>query len=136
MGLPAFASVIDFESRYSGSVPAVDVYRVDTLLSDASTLIREVAGDDYVDDDDALETFPALFVIVCCEAARRAYDNPQGLTGETVGNYTWRGSTSGGSVYLTPGEAKRIRKAAGRMGAVSVTMSNDLPCVYENGSGW
>lgn len=122
--MSAFASINDFRLRYGGSVPTADVARIDMLLADASTLIREAVDDDYLDD-----VFPDLFTIICVEAARRAYDNPQGLTGETIGNYTWRGSGSGGALFLTAAELKAVRKAAGKTGARSVTLSNDLPYV-------
>lgn len=199
MTLPALAIFSDFENRYSGSLPAIDNHRVETLLADASALVREAAGMDWEDGarvavsassntnsitcaTDPRETdlfvgatieirtaatgaviatkvitemtatsiswawgnvsvttaqsvylpVPEVVVIVCCEAVRRAYDNPQGLTGETVGNYSWRsyrGSAGEGSLFLTPGELRSVRKAAGKLGVVSANLSNDLPYV-------
>ena len=187
MSLPSLATILDFENRYSSSVPALDVGRIETLLADASALVREAAGRDWPsgarvdvsvasntnsitcaadpqDTDlkvgDTLEIrtratgvvvatkvittmtetsiswqwgnvsvttaesvylpVPGMVVIVCCEAVRRAYDNPQGLTGETVGNYSWRGSVAGGSVYLTADEQRAIRKLVHQRGAFSV----------------
>lgn len=136
MSLPPFADNAAFELRYSGTVPAADDSRILALLMDASTLIREIAGDDYVDDAGELETFPDVFTVICVEAVRRVYDNPQGLTGETIGNYAWRGPTNGGAVSLTPDEVRAIRRAAGNLGLVSVTLSSDLPCVYSEGDIW
>lgn len=207
MTLPAFATSFDFENRYSGSVPAIDVSRLDTLLADASALVREATGMDWVAGErvavsaasnttsitcatDPRDTdlfvgatieirtrtsgalvatkvitamtatsvswawgavdvttaesvylpVPDVVVAVCCEAVRRAYDNPQGLTGETIGNYSWRsyrGTAGEGSLYLTPGELRLVRKAAGKLGVSSANLSNDLPCVASSeGLGW
>lgn len=199
MSLPAFATVGDFDDRYSGSVPAIDMARVQKLLEDASTLVREAAGMDWsgaeqvavsaatnttsvtcaTDPRDTdlwvgatieirtkatqvvvttkVITFmtatsiswawgdvsvttaesvylpiPAVIPIVCVEAVRRAYDNPQGLVGETVGNYTWRGSGGSGAVYLTPTELRKVRRAAGKLGVGSISLSHDLPYVRES----
>jgi hypothetical protein len=197
MSLPAFATLANFEDRYSGSVPAVDAARVEKLLEDASTLVREAAGMDWSGNEqvavsaatnttsitcatDPRETdlwvgatieirtkatqvvvatkvitemtatsiswawgnvsvttaqsiylpTPPVVIVVCVEAVRRAYDNPQGLVGETVGNYTWRGSGSGGALHLTPAELRMVRRAAGKLGVGSISLSNDMPYVY------
>lgn len=195
MSLPSFATTVDFERRYSGSVPAVDAYRLETLLADASALVREAAGRDWPDGarvavsvasntnsvkcvSDPRDTdlwvgatieirtvatgavvatkiitamtatsiswqwgnvsvttaesvylpVPDVVVSICCEAVRRAYDNPQGLTGETVGNYTWRGSGgNGGSLYLTPREQRTLRKIAGKLGVGTIGLEGYMP---------
>lgn len=205
--LPAFATIVDFERRYSGSVPALDTDRVEALLEDASALVREATGMDWIAgarvavsaasntnsitcatdprDTDlfvgatieirtvATDTLvatkvitamtatsvswrwgdvsvttaesvylpvPEVVVAVCCEAVRRAYDNPQGLTGETVGNYSWRSyrdNAGEGSLYLTTAELRLVRKAGGKLGVTSANLSNDLPCAYSSEvAGW
>jgi hypothetical protein len=199
MSLPAFATIPDFEDRYSGSVPAIDMARVEKLLEDASTFVREAAGMDWSGDEqvavsassnttsitcatDPRDTdlwvgatieirtkatqavvatkvitemtstsiswawgdvsvttaesvylpIPAVIPIICVEAVRRAYDNPQGLVGETVGNYTWRGSGGNGAVYLTSAELRMVRRAAGKLGVGSLSLSHDLPYVEDS----
>jgi hypothetical protein len=199
MSLPSFATIGDFENRYSGSVPAIDMHRVETLLADASALVREAAGRDWASGErvavsvasnttsitcatDPRDTdlwvgatieirtkatnvlvatkvitamtetsiswawgnvsvtvaesvylpAPEVFVLVCCEAVRRAYDNPQGLTGETVGNYSWRGGGGLGSLYLTPAEQRMIRKAAGKLGVGTIELEGYMPVVDED----
>lgn len=118
-----FVSLATFEARYAGTIPAADESRLEALLSDASALVSELAGTDY-------ETVaaPATIISIVCEMVRRVYDNPNGLQGETIGDYTWRGgaATSSG-LYLTAQESRTIRRAAGRLGVGSITLTSCLP---------
>ena len=126
MSLPSLATPEQFEARYGASVD--DGIRLQALLDDASALTREAAGADYIDVAEALTAVPQIMIAVVCEAVRRAYDNPAGFEGETIGDYTWRGGrTSGSGVYLTNDERRRIRLAAGKSTAVSVALNSLYP---------
>lgn len=128
--LPPLASLGGFLTRYSGVVATADAARVAALLDDASALVREVAGSDYVDDDGALDDVPAVLAVIVTEVARRAYDNPQALTGETVGNYSWRGArTTGSSLYLTTDERRTVRRVAGKLCVGTVDLEGYLPVI-------
>lgn len=124
--MTAYATLADFEDRYVGTLDADDMTRVETLLADASALVEEVAGG-------AITSPPATLVPLVCEVARRAFDNPAGLRGETIGDYTWRVGESGSGVYLTANERRTVRRAAGVLGVGSLTMSSDFPATQTLG---
>ena len=135
-----FVTLATFADRYENTIPAADETRVLALLSDACALASDLAGIDY----DAVAV-PASIASVVCTAARRAYENPIGLQGETIGDYTWRagGSTAtmapASGVYFTPDEARIIRRAAGRSRVGSLTMTSALPAPASDpmvGSSW
>lgn len=131
----ALATIDDYCSRYGGDSDSDDADSITTLLSDASAFVIDVAGKDWtvIDPDDdsvSLEDVPAMVVIVVCEAARRAFENPAGLQSETMGDYTWRAQLTGASttgVFLTSAERAIVRRAAGKFGFGSVTMTSQLP---------
>lgn len=75
------------------------------LLRDLVTgLIDELADFDG--------TYPATVKAIALTAAARAYTNPQGLTSETIGEYSYR-RTGGSGVYLTAEEKSAISAAGG-----------------------
>jgi len=133
VSLPSLATLTQLESRYDSSVD--NPGRAQALLDDASALVREVAGSDYVDVDNALTGVPQRIISIVCEVTRRAYENPRGLQGETLGDYTWRAGYTGtkGSaamgVYLTSAEQSAVRRAAGKFGASSVSLTKLMPYV-------
>lgn len=129
MSIPALATLQQFQTRYESGVGVADEGRIEALLDDASALVRDIiAPEDYVDDADELEAVPGAIIAVVCEAARRAFDNPAGLEGETTGNWTWRGSTKTESgVYLTRQEKRTVRRAAGKLGVGTVTLEGFAP---------
>ncbi len=123
----SFATITDFIARY-GSVAASDETRVDALLADACAMVEDLTGETYTS-----ATVPQAIIGVVATAVRRAYENPSGLTGETIGNYTWQGGRSGGAgVYFTAQEQKVIRRAAGKQGVVAHTLEGYLPVVDES----
>lgn len=122
----SFVTIDDFELRYENTVPAADVARVEALLGDACDLAMDVIGKTYADG----ATVPSILTAKVCEAVRRAYDNPSGLQGETIGDYSWRGSSGGSAsagVYFTPAEIRIMRRAAGRSGAGAIELEGDFP---------
>lgn len=130
--MTAYADHDDFALRYGRTLTASEETRVEALITDAQALVDDATGTTFT------TTIPDTVVMVVCEAARRAFDNPAGLQGETIGDYTWRTGYSGTSnsllsgVYLTPQEKRMVRRAAGVLSAGSVTLSSEgmLPAVW------
>jgi len=128
MSLPALATLSDFEDRYGRMLEADETMRVSVLLDDVSALVRDVAGVDWLnDDDDELEDVPGTIVAVVCEVVRRGFDNPAGLAGETIGDYSWRAGKVNYGVYLTTEERRTVRRAAGRLSVGTVGLEGILP---------
>jgi hypothetical protein len=115
MSLPPFATVQDLEVRLGvvvGSLSGLDLARAQANLDDASAIIREVANTDWVDVDGVTLTAPPVVAVVCRTAALRAYNNPNGYTSETIGDYGYQLSQKNTEVYLTDSEALTVRRAA------------------------
>jgi hypothetical protein len=126
------ATLSDFQSRYERTLTDVDeMSRVRVLITDASALVCDVA-------DSVFATVPATVVAVVCEVVRRAFDNPTGLQGETIGDYTWRGgkATVDGGIYLTAQERRTVRRAAGKVGVSTLTLTGDLPIYPSDSRLW
>lgn len=123
MALPALVSLDDFALRTPG-IDAVDEDRAQACLDDASALIRAEAAVTWVDDDGGLAEVPEVVVAVCVAVALRAWLNPDGARSEQIGNYsvTWADSSTG--VYLSEGERRMIRRAAGRSAIGAVTLES------------
>src|SRR5665647_3764166 len=109
----AFVAFDEFQTRYENTIPAADEERVGALLDDACALAADITGEAYADSSGS--EVPGAVLATVCTAVRRAYENPLGLGGETIGDYSWRvsaGSDSG--VYFTPNEARIMRRSAGK----------------------
>lgn len=128
--LPAFASFQELAARTPGGIDDSDLERALAALDDASSLIRDEAGKSWVDTDGNLalpigaDAWRAdTLVRVCCSAARRSLDNPEGVTQESLGAYSVGVSNSSSDVYLTSGERRSVKRAAGKgsIGAVPIT---------------
>jgi hypothetical protein len=106
--------------------------RAESILSEASELIRDVAGEDWVDDNGVLTNVPRRVAQICVSVAYRAFTNPEALTQRTIGDSSKsfdRAQREGGeAVYLTDAEEKAVRKAAGSSGMVSVTLVSPYNC--------
>ncbi|MDN4479904.1 hypothetical protein [Demequina muriae] len=92
----------------------VERARASAALADATALaLDEVAP--HVAADWSLGA-PASVHVIILKAARREYENPQGLRSETVGEHGVTIAFASG-VYLTEPEKRSIRRAAtGRVG--------------------
>lgn len=124
MSLPALVSLDDFALRVS--VSASDEERAQACLDDASALIRAEAGDeDWVDDDGALETVPDVIAAICVAVAVRAFRNADGVRSETIGNYSVAYADTSTAVFITAGERRMIRRAAGLTGISSVSLEGE-----------
>lgn len=124
----SFVTFEDFQLRYENALPAADEERVAVLLEDACDLAADIIGRSYPETSG--NEVPSIIIAKVCEAVRRAYENPSGLQGETIGDYTWRGSSVGVGaalgIYFTPAESRIMRRAAGRSAAGSIDLETDL----------
>lgn len=128
MPLPPFASLADLDARRPGGVTDRETARAWAAIIDASALVRSVAnGKTWVNDAQALVDVPAIEILraVVCAAARRALDNPDGVSSETLGAYSVALANSSGDVYLTQNEARQVRKAAGLTGVFTIATTRD-----------
>lgn len=105
-------SVVELEARLglpAGSLADEDKIRAEAALEDATTLVlAEVSP--------ARATLwasaaPRVVALVVLKAARREFDNPRGITQETLGEHSVGLSESSG-VYLTVRELAQVRRAA------------------------
>lgn len=90
-------------------VDDVDIARATKALEDATTLALDEVATAYAEKwrIDA----PASVTLVILKAARREFDNPRGLSAETLGEHTVALSDTSG-VYLTAREVATIQRAA------------------------
>jgi hypothetical protein len=126
--LPPLASV-EHLGRKLGYVPEESERdRAETLLDEASELIRDKAGKTWVTDEGALESVPRRVRLICVASAYRAFTNPEGLTQRSIGDssksYDRTSREGGEAVYLTDDEIRSIRKAAGTSSLVAVTLES------------
>jgi len=91
-----------------------DRKRAEAALDDATTLALAEVSPARADRWTA--NAPSVVRLVILKAARREYENPQGLTQETLGEHMIGNSQTSG-VYLTPAEVAQLQRAAGRSGA-------------------
>ena len=126
----SFVAYEDFQIRFENTIPAADEERVAVLLEDACALAADVIGTDYVGDSGV----PGAIIATICTAVRRAYENPDGFQGETIGDYSWRATPAAGGVgvYFTPDEARVMRRAAGRSKVGSIELEGMLPDSIED----
>lgn len=127
--LPPLASLEQLSSRLGITLDAEtpDGARAAAALEDASSLVREEAGVDYVDDHGELsDAIPDTIVSITLAAAGRAYRNPDGKTQTSVGDVSisYSFSSGGASVYLTKAEAQAIRRAAGLSSVSTVELTS------------
>lgn len=124
--LPPLASVEQLADRLGHTPEGAEADRAAALLIDASELIRDVAGEDWVDDANELEDVPRRVEKICLAVAYRAFVNPEALSQRSVGDsaksFDRTRREGGEAVYLTEQEKRAVRKAAGGSTFTSVTM--------------
>jgi len=127
-----FVSFDEFQVRYENTIPAADEERVGALLDDACALAADITGATYAVGD----AVPGVITATVCTAVLRAYDNPSGLAGETIGDYSWRGASVAGAgayfgsgLYFTPAEERIMRRAAGKLSVGTLELQGMLPAV-------
>jgi len=126
--LPPLASLQEFSARLGYTPEGVEAERAEALLDEASELIRDEAGEDWVDSDSGLGLVPRRVVKICLAVAYRAFVNPEALTQRGIGDsnksYDRTRREGGEAVYLTEAERKAIRRAAGASTFTAVTLTS------------
>jgi len=129
----SFVSFMEFQVRYENTIPAADEERVVAFLEDACALVSDIVGATVTaawDEDGSGTGAPGSVVAAVCAAVRRAYDNPGGLAGETIGDYSWRGTSGVGAsagVHFTAAEIRQIKRAAGVSAVGTIELEGLLP---------
>lgn len=113
------------EARLRRTFAGDELTQAQSYIDDASALVRDEAGDDFLDDSGAL-VVPDAVVPVVVSAVRRALFNPGGLGHEQIGSYAYSGAPQDG-VFLTKPERRIVRRAAGKLGAGTVTLEGWMP---------
>ena len=116
MVLPALATTDDLDARTPGGLDASDLTRASAALDDASAMVRSVAGKTWTTDGVLDDDVPHIAKVVTCTVARRIISNPEGLSQESIGSYSYSIGNSSSDVYLTRAERVAIRSAAGKTG--------------------
>lgn len=127
--LPLLATVNAFAGFLGASFTSEEELRAEAVLRSASSLVRDEARKTWVIDDVLTDVSETAYTIVL-EVARRAWENPNGLTSEQYPEYTWRGTDRvEPGVYLTEGEKKRLQRLRGSSGLwVQQTTRRDPRC--------
>jgi hypothetical protein len=129
----SFVSFTEFQVRYENTVPVADEERVAALLDDACALVTDIVGATVTaawDEDGSGTEAPGGVVAAVVAAVRRVYDNPSGLQGETIGDYSWRSASAAGApagVYFTAAETRQIKRAAGVSVVGTIELEGMLP---------
>jgi hypothetical protein len=111
------ADVGGLEARLGRTFEGAEATRVIALLDDASSLVRDVAGKDWIDPDTgALEPVPGTVRATVLRAVERAVRNPEGFSAESAGDYSYQRTGVQPGIYLTEAEEKAIRRAIGKSG--------------------
>jgi hypothetical protein len=127
--MPALPPAVgDLEARLGlplGTLADEDLARAEAALDDATALaLAEVST---TRAQRWTVEAPAVVSLVVLKAARREFENPRGLTTETIGEHS-AGLTDSSGVYLTAREIAQIRRAAtGRSGGFVGTIRTPTP---------
>jgi hypothetical protein len=122
--MPALASLADFEARLGRTLQEADRARALAVLEDASAWVRAEAGQDWIDDDGALETVPAAVKSVCLSVSRRVFDNPEGHMQESIDGYSYGRTNASTDLFLTRQEQRLLRRALGQGGLSSIELES------------
>lgn len=113
--LPPLATIDDILARAPELRDALDEAQAETLITDASAIIRSSAGRNWVSaDGDELEGVPDGIPGVCAMMVIRALRIPDGVTQESVGNWSvsYASAYATDRLYLTRAEKQLIRGAS------------------------
>lgn len=114
--LPAFATTDELADRLPGGISTSDLARAQAAIDDVSALIRSAAGENWVDENNALADVPDIVVAITLRSALRAFANPTGVTQQTVGPFSESYANASTDVYLTAAERAMVKQAAGYSG--------------------
>lgn len=107
--LPALADLYGLEDRFGRELAAGERARALAALDDASALVRQEGAQDWVDDG-GVPNPPGAVAAVVLAAALRTFRNPEGLSSETIDDYTYRRAGVEPGVYLTDTEKAIVRR--------------------------
>lgn len=112
------ASIDALVDRLGSELSGLELERARAAINDASALIRSEAGTDF-------EEVPAIIESICLAVAYRAFRNPDGTSQTSIGDVSlsFRREGQASAVFLSKAERRAIRKAAGGLGATSITIS-------------
>lgn len=111
------ADVAALEIRLGRSFSSTEASRAIALLDDASSLVRDVAGKDWIDPDTgALMPVPGTVRATVLRMVERAVRNPEGFSAESAGDYSYQRTGVQPGIYITEGEERAIRRAIGKTG--------------------
>jgi len=124
---PPLASLALFSARLGYTPQGDEESRATACLVDASELIRDVAGEDWLNGDEtAVVGVPQRVEKICIWSAKRAFENTEALSQRTQGDrsqsYDRARREGGEAVYLTDAEQKAVIKAAQGSSFVAVTL--------------
>lgn len=119
--LPALAEIGDLELRLMREFVDPEDVRVEQVLNDASDLVRDESGKDWLDPDDPtklVSPLPRIVRLITLRVAERAVRNPEGFSSESAGDYSYQrnGAVGEGGLYLTAREIAQLRRAGGKSG--------------------
>lgn len=111
------ATIAGLEARLGRTFDASELPRIEALLDDASAMVRDVAGRDWIDPvTGLLQPVPGSIRAVVLRSVERAVRNPEGFSAESAGDYSYQRTGVQAGIYLTEGEEKAIRRALGKTG--------------------
>jgi hypothetical protein len=126
-------TVAELEARLgvpAGTLDSEDLARAKAAIEDATTLALAEVG--AARGEAWRVEAPAVVQLVILKAARREFENPRGLSTESIGPRSV-GMTDTSGVFLTAREVAQIRRAAsGRGGGFVGTVRT--PSAYETSS--
>lgn len=134
MASPPLASPDDLAARLGIETDELDTARAEAWLADASTLVRDEAGQSFLTaEGDLIALVPDIVTMITLAAAQRAYENPSNVTQKSTADTSMSFAARGDSpVYLTEDECKRLRRlsgAAARGGLFAIqTTRGPEPC--------
>ena len=121
MALPSLATVDDIAAR-APDLQLDDTTQAEALLSDASALVRSYAGCTWVDDEGNLADVPEGLPGIVAMIVIRALRIPEGVTQETIGNYSVSYAPNATDrLYLSRADKAFLRRISGRGGAYSIS---------------
>lgn len=121
--LPSLATIEDMEARLGHPIAeAEERTRAQSLLNDASSLIRFEANQDWMDntvEPPVLGPVPDFIVTLTVRAAMRGWFNPAGIESAQLGAVSVRY----GGAWLTAGERQQLALMNRGMGVQQIMLS-------------
>lgn len=130
--LPPLAKVSDLEARMKRTFEDADADEAAAALEEASEIVREESRNTWVSpEDSSVITAPRIVRIIVLRVAERKLRNPDGLSSETAGDYSYQRNGVGpdGGLYLTKWEIDVLRRQSGQTGLwTQPTTRGDVYC--------